>query len=221
MEAARIYGRVLAVTRRLFGCDSFTIVPYQLGEGNDEALDSGAWWFYQKLGFAPHDASARALMRSELARMARGPAHRSSRAVLARLARSHLFLHIGRARQDVMGIVPLPAVGLAVQRWAAERFGAEREAAARAARAEAAARLGAGPDRRWSAGERLAWERWSPLVMALPGIERWTAAERRGLVEVIRAKGGRRESEFVRRFDAHVRLRTALRRLARAMDSES
>ncbi|MBI1797078.1 MAG: hypothetical protein HYR74_08510, partial [Candidatus Eisenbacteria bacterium] len=86
-EAARIYGRALAMTRRLFGSDSFTIFPYQLGDGNDEALDTGAWWFYRKLGFTPRDPAARRLMRAELARMRAHPGHRSSRATLARLAR--------------------------------------------------------------------------------------------------------------------------------------
>jgi hypothetical protein len=66
----------------------------------------------------------------------------------------------------------------------------------------------------WSAGGRLWWERWSPLVAILPGLERWSPAERSALVRVIRAKGGRRESEFVRRFDAHPRLPAAIRRLA-------
>ena len=37
------------------GSDSFTIYPYQLGDDNDEALQSGAWWFYQKLGFRAKD----------------------------------------------------------------------------------------------------------------------------------------------------------------------
>jgi hypothetical protein len=32
-------------------------------------------------------------------------------------------------------------------------------------------------------------------------------------VQVVRAKGGRRESEFVRRFDAHRKLRAAIRKL--------
>ncbi len=35
----------------LFNVDTFTVYPYQLGYGNDEGLKSGAWWFYQKLGF--------------------------------------------------------------------------------------------------------------------------------------------------------------------------
>jgi hypothetical protein len=57
------------------------------------------------------------------------------------------------------------------------------------------------------------WHRWAPLVVALPGIGRWSPEERRSLAELILAKGGRRESDFVWRFDAHVRLRAALRAL--------
>jgi hypothetical protein len=71
--------------------------------------------------------------------------------------------------------------------------------------------------RGWSREERMAWNRWSPVILNLPGVRRWSRAERRALVEVVRAKGGRRESEFVRRFDRHPRLRSALLRLARSV----
>ena len=37
--------------RLAFGCTSFSIEPYQLGRDNDEGIESGAWWFYRKLGF--------------------------------------------------------------------------------------------------------------------------------------------------------------------------
>jgi hypothetical protein len=67
--------------------------------------------------------------------------------------------------------------------------------------------------RGWSAGERRAWQRWSPLVHLL-GVVDWSAAERQALIEIVRAKGGRRESEFVLRFDRHRRLRQAIRALA-------
>ena len=39
----------------MFGSDTFAIYPYQLGHENDEGLDSGAWWFYYKLGFRPRE----------------------------------------------------------------------------------------------------------------------------------------------------------------------
>lgn len=72
-----------------------------------------------------------------------------------------------------------------------------------------------GPGRGWTAGERLAWERWAPLALLLPGVKRWSAAERRALAAVMRAKGGRRESDFVRAFDAHPKLGAAVARVAR------
>ena len=46
--------------------------------------------------------------------------------------------------------------------------------------------------------------------MSLDGIERWTAGEKRELIEIVRAKGGRSELEYVRRFDRHPRLAKAL-----------
>jgi hypothetical protein len=213
-EAGAVYGRVVATLRHLFGADSFTIYPFQLGEGNAEALASGAWWFYQKMGFRPRDRGARRLMADELRRMRARPAHRSGTPTLERLAHHNLYFHLGRERDDVMGLLPLPAAGLAVSDYLAARFGSDRERGARVCAAEAARLLGAGPGRGWSAPERLAWERWSPLVLVLPGVSRWSARERRALAEVVRAKGGVRESEFVRRFDRHRRLREALRRLA-------
>ena len=58
--------------------------------------------------------------------------------------------------------------------------------------------------------ERLAWMRWGPLVASLPGLTRWSVAEKRDLVRIVRAKGGRQESDFVALFAAHRKLEQAL-----------
>jgi hypothetical protein len=213
-EAGPVYSRVLAMTRHLFGSDTFTIFPYQLGDGNDEAIGSGAWWFYWKMGFRPRERTAVALMDRELERMRRDPSHRSSPATLRRLARHPVHLQLGRARRDIIGGLELPHVGLHVMRFLGNRFGADRTTAAAECSREAAALLGSGPQPDWSPGEREAWERWAPLALILPGIARWSRAERAALAAVMRAKGGARESDFVRRFDAHPRLRRAIAALA-------
>src|SRR6185295_2229747 len=97
--------------RQLFGSDTFTIFPYQLGEGNDEATASGAWWFYQKMGFRPRDPATLKLMRRELAKAKDSPRHRSSLATLRRLARENLYLPLAHERDDVIGRLELPNVG--------------------------------------------------------------------------------------------------------------
>ncbi len=216
-EAGAVYGRVLSMTRHLFGVDSFTIYPYQLGgAGNHEGLASGAWWFYRKLGFEPRDRAARTLVRREEARMAREPEHRSSLRTLAQLGEHNVYWHLEARRDDVIGLLPLANVGLAVTDLLASRFAADSDRGVAASVAQARAILRGGPTPTWSDEERQAYERWAPLVLLLPGLARWSAIERRALVAVIRAKGGQRESDFVRRFDAHTKLRTALGTLARS-----
>ncbi|HEX5135935.1 MAG TPA: hypothetical protein VFY93_03105 [Planctomycetota bacterium] len=208
-EAGHVYGWVLACVRHLFGADAFTIYPYQLGQDNDEALDSGAWWFYQKLGFRPRDKGALALMRKELAAMERRPGRRSTRATLARLADHNLYYFMGKPRHDVIGEVSLQSIGLAATDFLAKRGRADLGR-------EAATRLGA-TLAGWTRDERLAWSRWAPLLLAADGVERWTPAERRAAVAAVRAKGGRRESDFVRLFDGHGKLRAAILRMGRSV----
>ncbi len=65
-----------------------------------------------------------------------------------------------------------------------------------------------------TSAEKLAWDRWAPLVLQLRGVGNWPAADRAALARVVRAKGGRRETEFVKRFDRHRRLRQAVLELA-------
>ena len=214
-EAGLLYGRVLGVTRALFGSDSFTIFPYQLGDDNEEGIESGAWWFYRKMGFFPKAKEAVALMRSEEARLRREPKRRSTPATLRRLAKHNLYFHLGKERDDVIGVAKLPNVGLRVTDALAKRYGSDRERAARESLREAQSLLAVPSLARFSPGERLAFARWAPLVTILPGLPRWSDGARNALVDVIRAKGGVRESDFVRLFDAHRPLRRALLELTK------
>jgi hypothetical protein len=215
-EAGAVYGRVLTMTHALFGSHNFTVYPYQLGgDGNKEGLESGAWWFYQKLGFRPRDEGALALMESELERMRRDPRHRSSIATLRQLAKHNVYWHTRGPRAAVIGAFPLEQIGLAVTDMLAFRFGADRERGIEVCAREAASICGSVDWRRWGAEERLWWRRWSPLVCVLPGVRAWSSAQRRALVECVRAKAGQRESDFVLRLDRHAPLCAALRRLAR------
>jgi hypothetical protein len=213
-EGAHAFGRLMACARYLFGSDSFSLSPYQVGDDNPEAVSSGAWWFYQKLGFRARDAGVLRLMRRELQLTRRRPGHRSSPRILRELARKPVFFHAANRRDDILGILPLGNVGLHTTHFLAERYGWDRERAERELSAQAGRLLGLRSLTRLAPGERLAWRRWAPLVCSLPGIERWSAADRASLAMVVRAKGGVRESDFVTRFDHHRRLRQAVRQLA-------
>jgi len=214
VEAADVYARSLGVVRHLFGTNAFSIHPYQLGHGNDDALAAGAFWFYAKLGFRPERPKLLALLKQEQRAIARNPRHRTRRSVLRQLASDYAFFYTGRQRDDVAGKVELSRIPLALSRVLSERFGSDRERGLEVLARDAARLLGAraaGSSR----DERRAWQWWAPLVFALPGVERWSLAERRALAGVIAAKGAHREDDFVRRLDRHLRLRRALLQLAR------
>ena len=188
--------------RALYGADTFVIDPYQLGDGNAEGIASGAWWFYQKLGFRSDDRATLARMRKELAR-----GGRSTPATLRALARTNVYWSAGARRADVLGRFPLARLAQAAARELA-RHGSERACAA-----AAAAHLGI----RLRASQ--SFERWAPLLLALPGVERWSRAERAALARVAEFKGCVDELEYVRALQQHVPLWRALCALARVRSS--
>ena len=85
-ETAWLYARVLKLFRERLGVTCFSIDPYQLGHENEEAIASGAFWFYRKLGFRPASEEVARLMAREEARIAAEPGYRSPAATLRRLA---------------------------------------------------------------------------------------------------------------------------------------
>ncbi|MCZ6786643.1 MAG: hypothetical protein O7E54_05705, partial [Planctomycetota bacterium] len=212
--AAHVYARVLGMVHGLFASTSFAVDPYQLGHENKEGQESGAWWFYYKLGFRPRAGGVRALVREELQKLKANPRYRTRASRLNEMAAEPMFLQLGRARRDVLGQIELGNIGLHVSRHLAGRFGADRERGLAVCAGEVARLLGLRSLKKLPSGERLAWQRWAPLVSVLPGIRRWTRAQKNALRAVIRAKGGRRESDYVRLFDAHAKLRLGLLQLA-------
>lgn len=99
-ETAWLYARLLRLFRQILGVTVFSVDPYQVGWENDEALNSGAFWFYRKLGFRPLDSEVAQLVAREERRMQHKPGHRSSRQTLEKLARSYLLFKSGEARRS-------------------------------------------------------------------------------------------------------------------------
>jgi len=207
-EAARVLARFIAASRRLFGRTDFSVEPYQLGAGNEEGIESGAWWFYQRLGFRPRAGRARRIAARELARRTANGRYRSSPRTLRALAQWHLFYSLDPGRQ-----AELPRIHhwLAAATDATRRYG-QREPDARrdAATADALARLGRARAPRLAAAQCAMLERWTPLILAFTAQGRWNAGDRKRLLRLILAKAGRSERGFLQQLLRHARLRALL-----------
>jgi len=93
-ETAWIYAQALRCLRAFTGATTLSVYPYQIGQNNDEALDSGAFWFYRKLGFRCGRPDLEQLARREAQKIASDPRYRTPRRILKRLAEGHAFYEV-------------------------------------------------------------------------------------------------------------------------------
>jgi hypothetical protein len=217
-ESAWTFARSLKFLRQALGVTSFSLDPYQIGYENEEAVASGAFWFYRKLGFHSTDAKLRELTAREESRIAADPSYRTPPSALRRLATHNLLYEVESRESRVESSegswdsFHIRRIGLAVARRMAREFGGDAEKIRRASEASVARALGVNP-RRWSREEREAFAGFALVLGLVPDLLRWKREEKQALVEAVRAKAGPRESRYLHLLQRHARLRAAVIRL--------
>jgi hypothetical protein len=201
-ESAWLYARLLRLFHQELGVNCFSVDPYQIGDENPEAIDSGAFWFYRKLGFRSVDATLAALTEREEDRMARTPAYRSSRRTLRRLAQACVLYEGPAATPGEWDRFSIRNVGIAATRALAARFGDDTERMRQDASRFAARQFGV--------------ESTSGLALVLstiPDMAKWSSAEKKAVAGILQAKERGSEARYLRLMQRHARLRTAMLKL--------
>ena len=217
-ESAWIYAQVLRLCRQIAGVTSFSVDPYQIGRKNEEAIASGAFWFYRKLGFRPTDPKIAALVVREEERLARRKGYRTSEATLRRIATCNLLYEIPNPKSEIQDPESewdrfhIRRIGLAVNRRMAREFGGDAAAIRRESEFSVARKLGVSP---WSLRglERWAFSNWALALDLVPDLAAWPPADRRAVLDIVRAKASRSEAHYLRLAQRHKLLRSALIRL--------
>src|SRR5208282_1631841 len=217
-ETAWIYSKVLHLLHQLTDVTCFSVYPYQLGDQNEEAIKSGAFWFYRKLGFRPGRPELLALTQREEAKMISQPAHRTSARTLRKLAAAHVFYEFGDRPRGLWDMFSVRNIGLAVQRRMAEKFEGDPESMCRATSAALAVNLRVDP-RRWKPLEQSAFKDFAFVLSLVPELKRWTGRQKQALVEIIRAKVSADEATYLRLLQGHLALKQALVRLGSMPDA--
>ena len=215
-ESSFIIERLLHLFAAHFHPRVVVIRPFQIGNDNEEALESGAFWFYHKLGFRPVRPRVRALAEEEQARIAADRSYRSPLKILKKLAKSDMFLHLDAGKMDAYRELSVARVGYAVTAFIAREFGGNRRMAERTSVRRVARVLEIADWKHWSADEISGFHRMAPLLACLPGIERWSVRDRKQLARIVRAKGSRRERNYALLASRHRCFREAVEELANA-----
>ncbi len=227
-ETAWIYAQTLRCLHALTASTCISIYPYQIGKDNDEAIDSGAFWFYRKLGFRSGSPDLQKLCEREEKRIAANPHYRTPPRILRRLAEAHMFYELDGAqvgtrpsKTAVREAGPSPGpwdafstrnLGLKINRRMARDFQGDAQKIRQASTAVISRVLKLNPSR-WTSDQKHALENWSLVLALIPDLARWTPAEKRDLIKIIRAKSAPNEMPYFRATTEHPRLRAELLRL--------
>ncbi|HME33179.1 MAG TPA: hypothetical protein VKG65_10540 [Terriglobales bacterium] len=211
-ESAWIYSKVLRLLHQLTNVTCFSVYPYQLGDQNEEAIKSGAFWFYRKLGFRPGRPELLAMTQREEAKMAKKPSHRTSARTLRKLAAGHVFYEFGDGPRGLWDAFSARNIGLAVQQRMAKEFNGDPESMCRATSTALAVNLKVDP-RKWSTAEQTAFKDFAFVLSLVPEVKNWTANQKQALIAIIRAKAAEDESAYLRLLQQHEVLKKALVRL--------
>jgi hypothetical protein len=210
-EAGWIYAQVLRCLCHRMGTTCVSVYPYQLGHDNEEAIESGAFWFYRKLGFRPGRSDLQKLAEREEQKIAADKNYRTPARTLKRLAAGHVFYELPGSEVGAWDRFSTRNIGLRVNRRMARDFGGDAVLMREHSRRALEKLLGVGTSS-WTPLEKAAFENFA-LVLADVGLRAWTREEKEDLVRIIRAKGKRDEMLYLHLTQRHRRLRKALLRL--------
>ncbi len=195
-ESAWVFARVLRLFRQLLGTSSFAIDPYQIGHGNEEAIESGAFWFYRKLGFRPVLPEVARLVNREECRLLKQPGYRTPAATLRRLAVGQLVFEMPGSGQGDWDHFHARNLALAAQRGDRDEV-----------RAEVADTLGI------RVGPHPEFVNLALVLDQIPDLADWSKADKRAILDIVRAKMGADETVYLQQLQQHRRLREAFIKL--------
>ncbi len=215
-ETAWLYARVLNVFRHLLGVTAFAIDPYQIGHENEEGIESGAFWFYRKLGFRPTDPEILKLVLSEEQKIASRVNYRTSARTLRKLAAAPMIFELdsnpNQTKPGDWDRFQVRNIGFKAAESMGAKFAGDN-AKFRPASIKTLARSLDIQPKDWSRNEQSVMGDFAFALSMVPDLGRWSKAEKLALAEIIRAKAGSDETRYLKLMQKHSRLRAALIRL--------
>ena len=137
-ETAWLYARTLNVFHHFTGVKAFSLDPYQIGYENEEGIESGAFWFYRKLGFRPTQRDVLQLALNEEEKLNTRKGYRTPAATLRKLAQSPMIFELDRERRGDWDRFQIRKIGFKAQRGlnAEEKLALTQISKAKASREE-------------------------------------------------------------------------------------
>jgi hypothetical protein len=211
-EVAWIFAQVLRCLCYHMGTTCISMYPYQLGHHNDEAIESGAFWFYRKLGFRPGRPDLLRLVEREEKRIAHDSEYRTHARTLKRIAEGHAFYELPGGKIGRWDRFSTRNIGLRVNHKMAAQYDGDAErfktAAARSLAQLLRTKVPEKSNRTYSP-----FCDFALVASLIPDLAKWNESEKDALRRIIAAQSAPNEMRYLHLLQKHDRLREAILKL--------
>jgi len=208
-EVAWIFAQVLRCLCRHMRTTCISMYPYQLGHQNEEAIQSGAFWFYRKLGFRPGRPELLHLVEREEQRITKDRSYRTPSRTLKRIAEGYAFYEVPGSKVGLWDRFSTRNIGLRVNRKMAAQYQGDMVRFTKAAGQRLARLLHMRVPEK-SDPTYPAFRDFAMVASLIPDLPTWTAREQIDFQNLITAKVAANEMGYLHRLQKHDRLRAAM-----------
>lgn len=97
-ESNLFFTNLLQTYHQVFKISTFEVEPYQYGKDNPEGIESGAFWFYYRMGFRPVDSKLSKIAKSEFEKIKENKSYRTSKTTLKKFTESNISLELSNQK---------------------------------------------------------------------------------------------------------------------------
>ncbi len=126
-ESGMMMCQLLRVYHQAFGIQYFEVEPYQFGQDNPEAIQSGAFWYYYRFGFRPMDKKLLAIATQEHRKIRTKPGHRTPEKILKKFTAGNIALKLGKVKHATVSAITIKTTGMVHNLYHDSRLEAERD----------------------------------------------------------------------------------------------
>ena len=180
-----LFAGIMKAYHAVFSVKRFSVAPYQFGEGNPEGIQTGAYWFYYKLGFRSAEKEIAAMAEKEARKMKQHKNYRSSEKTLLRFTESPLYLSI----ESKYHITEPAVLGICISKWIAAEFQGDNTKALQYSFDSLMKKIPASVYKKWNTSEKQSFRSLAPLICMTGYHLKMTGRATMTLAEMMKEKG--------------------------------
>lgn len=212
-ESAWFFAQLLRVYQQVFQPSYFVAEPYQVGRNNPEGIQTGAFWFYYRLGFRPAQKKLQLLAKKEFERLVQNKNHKTPKRILEQLVEDEMVLLKKNDPALLKNKYDTASLSKEVTKYIHQCYKGDMSTAEKEAVAVLCADLHITDDVTYNT-LKPGIEKIALYIQAGGGIKKWNESDKKLLLSMLSEKAIGRDSEYAILYARHEKLELLMHTLS-------